>query len=279
MKRENQLITTQDLVDIALELSGMSILPADSAVYVEGSDIRKVLFGIDIAGAELLLARDLGCDAVIAHHPAGGSATLRFPEVLARQLEFLVANGVPENEAREAVQPLITRATMAAHARNHDHVPSIARAIGMPFMNMHLPLDELGRQMLVSAIDNHLATIEGEPSVQDAIDGLAVMPEFKDAMTPIMVPAGSVKSALGRYVVVHGAGTNGGANIARTYFSNGIDTVLYIHCGGDDVMRLQQEGRGNLIVTGHISSDMVGINPYVREIEARGVEVVRISGL
>ncbi len=273
------MISTDELVDLALTMSGMDKLPADSAVYVEGTNLTRILFGIDIGTAELMLARDLGCDGVIAHHPAGGTATLHFPEVLARQLEFLVDHGVPEAEAREAVQPLVTRATMAAHSRNHDHVPSVARALGMPFMNMHLPLDELGRQMMVEVIEDHLTTLAGEPTVQDAINALATLPEFATSVTPIMVPVGAVDRPLGRLAVVHGAGTNGGANIARAYWNNGIDTVLYIHCAGDDVMRLRQEPTGNLIVSGHIASDMVGINPYVAGIEARGVEVVRVSGL
>lgn len=273
------MISTDELVELALALSGMDTLPGDSAVYVPGSNMTKLLFGIDIGAAELMLARDLGCDGVIAHHPAGGSATLRFPEVLARQLEFLIEHGVPEDAARDAVQPMITRATMGAHARNHDHVPSVARLLGIPFMNMHLPLDELGRRMMLDVIEVHLATVQGEPTVQDAIDALATLPEFAEAVTPIMVPVGAVDRPLGRLAVVHGAGTNGGANVARAYFKHGVDTVLYIHCAGDEVMRLQQDGVGNLIVSGHISSDLVGINPYVREIEARGVEVVRMSGL
>jgi hypothetical protein len=55
--------------------------------------------------------------------------------------------------------------------------------------------------------------------------------------------------------------------------------VLYIHCAGEEVAKLRQRGKGNLIVSGHIASDMVGINPYVAAIEARGVEVIRMSGL
>lgn len=273
------MISTDELVDIALNLAGVDTLPADSAVYVEGSEISRVLFGIDIGTAELLLARDLGCDGVIAHRPAGGSAVLRFPEVLARQIELMVQHGVPDSLARQAAQPLITRATMMAHARNHDHAPSVARALGMPFMNMHLPLDELGRRMMVQTIDEHLATLDREPVVQDAVDALATMREFESALTPIMVPVGAVDAPLGKLAVVHGAGTNGGARIAQAYFESGVSTVLYIHCAGDDVMRLREQAAGNLIVSGHISTDLVGINPYLREIEARGVEEVRISGL
>lgn len=273
------MISTTELVDLALGLAGMDALPADSAVYVEGEGLTRILFGIDVGAAELLLARELGCDGVIAHHPAGGSAALRFPEVLARQIELMVAHGVPEESARVATQPLITRATMMAHARNHDHVPSVARAVGLPFMNMHLPLDELGRQMMATKINEYVALLDREAVVQDAIDALLTMPEFADASTTIMAPVGAVDNPLGRIAVVHGAGTNGGANVARAYFESGVETVLYIHCSGEDVTRLREEARGNLIVSGHIASDLVGINPYVREIEARGVEVVRFSGL
>jgi hypothetical protein len=56
--------------------------------------------------------------------------------------------------------------------------------------------------------------------------------------------------------------------------------VLYIHCAGDEVARLREAGtEGNLIVAGHIASDLIGINRYVAAIEERGVEVVRMSGL
>jgi putative NIF3 family GTP cyclohydrolase 1 type 2 len=272
-------ISSDELVQLALEMSGMDTLPADSSINVPGSGMSKVMFGIDIAAGELLLAKHLGCDGVIAHHPAGGTSRRNFQQVLTRQIDFMVAHGVPPEEAREAAQPMILRATMAAHANNADHVPSVARLLGMPLMNMHLPLDELGRQIMVSTIDEHAASLDRAPTVQDAIDALMTLPELANADTQIMVPVGSIDNALGRLAVVHGAGTNGGARVAQAYFNNGVDTVLYIHCNGDEVSRLRDSGGGNLIVTGHIASDLIGINPYVAAIEQRGVEVVRMSGL
>lgn len=271
--------STRELVEIALEMAGMDELPADSTVYISGSNLDKVMFGIDIGPAELLLARELGCDAVIAHHPAGGASTLRFPEVLHRQIEFMVAHGVSDEAARDAAQPLITRSTMGAHAANYDHVPSFARHIRMPFMNIHLPLDELGRRIMVEAIDGHLVDLDRAPTVQDAIDALMTLPEYQRAATRIMVPVGMLDNPLGRIAVVHGAGTNGGAGIAAAYFDAGVGTVLYIHCAGPEVAALQERGGGNLIVAGHIASDLVGINRYVEAVESLGVEVVRISGL
>lgn len=271
--------STRELVEIAIELAGIDALPADSTVYISGSNLRRIMFGIDIGPAELLLARELDCDAVIAHHPAGGSSTLHFPEVLQKQIDFMVDHGVPDNAAREAAQPLITRSTMGAHAANHDRVPSFARHIRMPFLNLHLPLDELGRRIMIEAIDDHLVSLDRAPVVQDAIDGLMTLPEYQNAPTRIMVPVGALDNPLGRIAIVHGAGTNGGARIASAYFAAGVGTVLYIHCAGPEVAALQEIGVGNLIVAGHIASDLVGINRFIEAIEALGVEIVRISGL
>jgi hypothetical protein len=78
-------------------------------------------------------------------------------------------------------------------------------------------------------------------------------------------------------VVSHGAGTNGGYEIAKTYFKNGIGTVVYIHVSSGDLARLKADGVGNLVVTGHIASDSVGINPFIRELKKRDILVTSIG--
>ncbi len=75
----------------------------------------------------------------------------------------------------------------------------------------------------------------------------------------------------------HGAGTNGGYEIAKTYFEHGVGTVIYIHISSGDLEKLETETRGNLVVTGHIASDSVGINPLIRELEERNVSVTRVG--
>lgn len=275
-------VSSADLVQVALHLCNMDVLPADSSIQVPGDALTKVLFGIDIGTAELLLARELGCDGVIAHHPSGGTSTRRFPEVLTRQIELLELHGVPTDVARETVQPLISRSMQSAHSANADHVPSVARLLNMPLMNVHLPLDEFGRRLMIATIDAYVSALDRAPLVQDAVAALQTLPEFQAADTMIMVPVGALDAPLGRLAVIHGAGTNGGSRVAQALFDHGIGTVLYIHCAGDEVMRLRETAvttGGNLIVSGHISSDLLGINPYVAAIEALGVEVVRMSGL
>ncbi len=141
--------STRELVDIALEMAEMDALPSDSTVYISGSNLSRIMFGIDIGPAELLLARELECDAVLAHHPAGGASTLRFPEVLQKQIDFMVDHGVSDTAAREAAQPFITSSTMAAHSRESRSCALVRRLLRMPFLNLHLPLDEVGRRIML----------------------------------------------------------------------------------------------------------------------------------
>src|SRR5947199_10266317 len=95
---------TQQIMRTSLKLAGFKSIPADSEVHVKGRRIRKVLVAIDVGIAELLLARNLGCDAVIAHHPAGGKAQIDGYKVFLRHMDQLKEAGVLEDIARTAVQ-------------------------------------------------------------------------------------------------------------------------------------------------------------------------------
>ena len=276
-------LNTTDLARVALDLVGMEELPGDSAIYVEGAGLGRVMMGIDIAGAELMLARHLGLDGVIAHHPAGGDAHLHYPRVLTTQIQFLIDAGVPADVAQEAIRPKIRGAELTAQTRNFDHVPSVARLLGMNFMNVHLPLDEYGRRVMVAAVEQHLASIrpDREPSVRDVVAGLMTIPELRDARTDIKIAVGDVDAPAGKVFVFHGAGTNGGFAAAKAMWDAGVDTVVYIHIAPPDADQLRGLNRAgkNVVISGHISSDMIGINRYVAELEQRGLEVVRMSGL
>jgi putative NIF3 family GTP cyclohydrolase 1 type 2 len=274
-------ISTDEILRIALDLAGMTAVPGDSAVYVAGSGLKRVMVGIDVGVAELLLARQLGVDGVIAHHPAGGSAVLDFPRVLIRGAELMTAAGVPADVARQTMQPAIARAMLRAQAANFDHVPSVARLLGVPFLNVHLPLDEFGRRVMDETIGRHLDRLGREPLVGDVAAALRTIPEIGEAPTRVMVPVGRLDSPAGRVVVFHGAGTNGGFAVAQTLYAHGAGTVVYIHLAPEDAERLRAlpAPSGNVVVSGHIASDLIGVNRFLALLEERGVEVVRMSGV
>jgi putative NIF3 family GTP cyclohydrolase 1 type 2 len=278
---EGRGVSTDEIMETALGLVDATTIPADSAIYVPGAGLKRIMLGVDVGAAELLLARDLGCDAAVAHHPVGGSAVLDFPRVLVRGVELMTESGVPEEMARQTIQPAIARAMLRAQAANHDHAPSIARLLRMPFMNVHLPLDEYGRRVMNQAVAQHFTTLDREPLVGDVVAALQTIPEIRDAPTRVMVPVGRLDNPAGRAAVYHGAGTNGGFAVAQTLFAHGVGTVVYIHLAPEDAERLRSlpAPSGNVVVSGHIASDLIGINRLVRELEQRGVEVVKMSGV
>src|SRR2546428_652360 len=144
--------------------------------------------------------------------------------------------------------------------------------INVPAQNVRRVMDETLR-----------AKLKPNPRVRDAIDTLYTIPEFQAAKTRIAVRVGKIDNSLGKWAVHHGAGTNGGLPVARAAFEHGIDTVFYIHIDAGALRRLwelfRREGSKNLVVTGHMASDSIGINALVRELRARGLRIDTYSGI
>ncbi|MEM3536468.1 MAG: hypothetical protein QXF44_01695 [Candidatus Bathyarchaeia archaeon] len=265
---------TEEIMDLSLKLAGLNSIPEDSAIYVSGDKIKKVLFCIDAGTSELLLAKQFGYDAVIAHHPPGGTAAINFFKVFRRHVKQMVEVGVPREEAEKAVARKLEELEVEAHTRNYAHAVDFAKLLEMPYMNIHTPLDEVGRRIMSKQIRSKT---QENSKVEDVVSALSELPEFKKATTKIKVRLGKPENPAGKVVVSHGAGTNGGYEIAKTYFKHGIGTVIYIHISNADLQKLKAEGVGNFIVTGHIASDSVGINPLIKELEKRDVSVTTIG--
>lgn len=271
-------MNTEEIMQLALDLAGLDEVPGDSAVYHPGTAIRSVLIGIDLGAHEVTLAKESGFDLALSHHPMGGSAFIDFHRVLDRHVDQLEAAGVPREEAAAAVADLIEDQRIRNRSRNYDHAPSVARLLDIAYMNIHTPLDEIGRRRMAQAA----AALSPTDTVADLVAHFTgTIGEFGNALTPIEVLLGTPGQPLGRVAVSHGAGTNGGYRIAKTYFDHGVDTVVYIHCAPGEVRRLREdvpEGKA-LVVTGHIASDSVGINPFIDALRGVGLSVTAISGI
>ncbi len=267
-------MNTKQLMQIALDLVGFEAVPEDSAVYVGGEGIERVLFGLDIGVGELMMARQLDYDCVVAHHPVG--VPHRSWRVFERHVALLMEASVPEEAAREAVVPKMEALRLRGQAGNYEQVPMAARRLGMPFLNIHCPLDEMGRRVMQSTVDEVLADGPA-PRVQDLVDALAGLPAARRAETEVTVPLGELTAEAGATVVAHGALTNGGYHVARAYFEHGVDTVVYIHVSPEDVKRLRKHDEGQLIVTGHVVGDAFGIEPYLQALRAEGLQVDDLS--
>lgn len=269
------MMDTQQIMRTSLKLAGFKTIPADSEIHVKGRKIRKALVAIDVGIAEILLARELECDAVIAHHPAGGSARLEGYEVFLRHVEQLEEAGVPKTIAEEAVKPKLRVLELQHHPDNYDQTPSAAKKLRMPLLSIHSPCDEIGRKM----IQRSLKDLGDDSTVKDVVDRIGLFPEYRKAVSKIEIRLGSSKSKAGKIAISHAAYTNGGYEIAKTYFQNGVGTLSYIHVAESDLTRLANEQHGNLIVLGHIASDWLGINRLLVELEKKDIEPVTTTDL
>lgn len=268
-------LSTQEIMQLSLDLVDWNAVPADSQIYVPGEGIESALVGIDLESPEVQLAEREGYDLALAHHPVGEGARLDFPDVLDRQIEFMTDHGVPESEAEAAVSDLREDVELGAHSSNYRHDPSVAELLEQPYMNVHLAPDEIGRRRFVEVAEG----MDEGSSVGEFVDALEGVPELGEAATDVELRVGEEENDLGEVAIHHAAGTNGGADVARAYFENGVDTVLYIHVGAGDARELRGEYEGkNLVVTGHIASDAIGLNVLIDALEERGVECTPISG-
>ncbi len=265
---------TREIMRTALRLAHFKKVPEDSEIHVKGR-VRKVLVSIDVGTGELLLAKNLGCDGVIAHHPAGGAARLEGYKVFRRHIDQMKEAGVPAEVAEEAIRTKYHQLVIQHHPDNYDQTPSAAKRLGIRLVSIHSPCDEIGRRMLLRQVKG----LDENGSVGDLVSRVRRLPEYRKAKTKVEVRLGSSRSKMGRIAVSHAAYTNGGYDVARTYYQHGIQTVTYIHISDTDLSKLQADGVGNMVELGHIASDWLGINPVLKELERNGVEVLATTDL
>jgi len=266
------MIDTNEIMNIGLKLIDWKRMPPDSAIHVKGKQIKKVLIAVDVTSAELILAKNLGCDAVIAHHPLGSTA-LNFYKVFDRHIEFMLEHGVPKDKAEDIVKKMKDRIKVKSHAHIYTDVVSTARILGMPLVNIHQPCDEYMRRRILDKIKTGYNDL-----VLDIVKSIEEIPEFRNSDTRIEVCYGSKKNKIGRWALVIAAGTNGGFPIAKAYFEYGISTVIYLHIDYNDLTKIYEEKlKGNLIILGHLAGDSIGLNALGDKLEEKGLETVRLG--
>ena len=227
------------------QLAGCAQTPADSQVYLDG-EVHRVFVGIDVDVSELLLARSLGADGVIAHHPIGSRARLGLPAVIERQEAQMRAAGIAEPIAHEMMLARQRPVAHALHTTNYDRVVD-------------------GKATPVASLIAELKTI----------------PEMEASLVQPELWLGTPENPVGLWVVQMAAGTNGGAAVYRTYYEHGYDTILAMHIDERDLRELEQLQRpgANLVITGHMPSDSIGMNRVIDALERQGLEVIVGSGV
>lgn len=263
-------VSTQEIMRIALGLSGWTNIPADSAIHVSGTNIKKVFVSIDVNPSDITLAKSLGCDCVLTHHPIGKSL-INFHKVFHRHVEYMVSKGIEQQYANTLVKNLMEKVKVKTNSYIYNDIVSTARLLEMPLLNIHQPLDEYMRQVILKTLKD--AKLD---NVSDLIKAVEQIPEFKYSQTRISVYNGKPTNRLGDWMLVIAAGSNGGYEIAKTYFEKGISTVIYLHIDYNELIKLRKDNKNwNLVVLGHLAGDSIGMNALCKELEKLNISVIK----
>ena len=284
-------LTTEEIMQIALDLLGETEVPPDSGIHHPGKNIRRILFTLDVNVGLLHVARQLGFDAVVGHHPCG--IELHQGEVYRRHIDLLVDNGVARETAVAAVGEAIDRFVRASENKRHRMLYSespnktvlevdSARLLDLPLMNIHNLFDEAGRRILQQKLDAAAAR-NPEWRLADVLRLIGDLPEARCALKAYGLATklflGDPDRPAGRVVFAHGALSAPDADIVQCYWANGIETVVVLHGEFETLERLKRSGGGNLILTGHFVGDSLGMTPFIEALRERGVEVTCVGGI
>lgn len=271
-------MNTSDILNLALDLSGLNEVPSDTVISVPGENIRKVLIGIDMETSEIMLGKDLGYDLVISHHPKADTSVVDFHKVMTIQIDKMVQNGVPINKAQKALSKKMNTVDIGSHVSNYDRVSSAAKLLKMPFMNIHLPADIIGERFTQRYLNE---TLDGNnrATLNDVVDALNALDVYKNALAKPTIRCGSGSDYAGKVLVLFAGGTNGGADVYKAYFDAGIGTIVAMHAPEDVIKATREQNIGNIIVAGHMASDSIGLNVLIKALEQKGLEVTKMSGI
>jgi putative NIF3 family GTP cyclohydrolase 1 type 2 len=254
---------------------------SDSRILVDTGKktIKKVLAGIDMGGAELLLAKQMGdIDVVIAHHPEG-RALSDLHDVMSLQAEVLSQYGVPINVAESVIKPRISEVSRGVAPINHNRNVDMAKVLGIDYMCCHTIQDNMAAMFMVKFLEKNKKNIE---QVGDILKLLKTIPEYKEASKNGMAPrlfVGHEEASVGKVVVTEfTGGTNGAKEIYEKMSQAGIGTIIGMHMS-EEHRKEAQKHHINVVIAGHMSSDSLGMNLFLDQLEIKGIKVVPISGL
>lgn len=239
--------------------------------------VKKVLAGIDMGPGEIMLAKELGnVDLIIGHHCEGKSFA-NLAEVMELQAEVLANHGVPINVAEGIMSERIQEVKRRIHHLNFMRAIDTARLVDMPYLCSHTTCDNLSANFM------QILMQKAKPeSVQDVLDVLKVQPEYKQAAKEghgPMLFAGSPDNYCGKVVVTEfTGGTEGSKMIYEKLAQAGIGTILSMHLA-EESRKEAMKNHINIVVAGHMSSDSLGMNLFLDQLEKRGIEIVATSGL
>ena len=243
-------------------------------------EIGRMMVGVDIGVGEVLLADRLNergerIDLVMAHHP-GGKAYATFYEVMRMQADIHHIHGVPINVAESLLEERMGEVAKKVMSANHRRPVDAAELLGIPLICAHTPADNCVTTYLAGLLKKL-----GPKTIGDIIDILVEVPEYERSIeegVPPKVQVGSESRRPGEIFVDMTGGTEPSKKMLEKLSTAGVGTILCMHLSPEH-LKEAEKGRINVIVTGHIASDNIGLNILLDELAKKGeMSIVPVSG-
>ncbi len=242
-------------------------------------EVKALIAGIDIEVGEVVLADHIrakgrALDLIVAHHPEG-MAYANLYDVMKIQADILNRFGVPINIAEGLMEGRIKEVERRLMPVNHNRAVDAARLLGIPFMCLHTPADNMVATYLQRLFD------EKKPyRISDVIDILMEIPEYREARKIGAGPKvllGSEKRKAGKIFVDMTGGTEGAKEIFSSLTQSGVNTIVAMHLS-EEHRKEAEKNHLNVVIAGHIASDNLGLNLLFDKILDPSVEVLEVSG-
>lgn len=242
----------------------------------EDKEIKKVLVGIDIEPAEILLAKQLGdIDLVISHHPMG-RAFGDLHEVMELQADVYNKYGVPINVGEWLLKTRISEVARGINPRNLWRTIDAAKLLETNLMCLHTVADNVSAQVVREKVEE-----KNPERVEDLLEVLKEIPEYKEATLKgvgAKIFTGAQENRCGKILVDMTGGTDSPPKMYEKLAQAGIGTIIGMHVSEDHKKEAEEVGI-NVVIAGHMSSDSIGMNLILDELAKQGVETVPCGGL
>jgi len=239
-------------------------------------EIKKILVTIDADNGTVLLAKELGVDLIINHHPIGKCLAL-LGDIMPLHVDVYKKYGVPVNIAEGVMRSWIEEVKRSTHVSNTYVTLDAAKLLDVGLINIHTPADNLVHDYLDKEFSKNEKKLE---YVKDVLSLLNKIPEYQESARRGSSPrlfTGSPNNYCGKIITTMTGGT-GEANKIYPHLANfGIGTVVTMH-QREPNKKQAEKSYINTVIASHIASDSLGMNLFIDELEKKGIEIIPAGG-
>jgi hypothetical protein len=193
------------------------------------------------------------------------------------QCDVLNQYGVPINIAEGLMKEKISEVARGISAVNHQRAVDAAKLLKFNFICLHTACDNLAANFLKKKVEP--ASL---PRIDDLMKLLKEISEYKEAGKLGAGPkifVGSPENRCGKIALTEiTGGTEGSPKLYEKMAQAGIGTVIGMHIS-EEHKKEAEAAHINVVIAGHMSSDSLGVNLFLDELEKKGIGIMPCSGL